>query len=73
MEDSECFMGETEGFDIPLFGYGGNIQKDMDSKYFKIFTVFNIMQMILNIKIYLYMRKTQDLDIPLCGYERYRE
>ena len=26
MEDSECFMGETEGFDIPLFGYGRNIE-----------------------------------------------
>ena len=41
--DSECFMGETEDFDIPLFGYGGNIEWQRlfqkDKEYWNIHSV----------------------------------
>ena len=47
--DSECFMGETEDFDIPLFGYGGNIESQRlfqnDKEYFEIFIVLRLLKL----------------------------
>ena len=42
-------MGETEDFDIPLFGYGGNIESQRlfqnDKEYFEIFIVLRLLKL----------------------------
>ena len=50
-------MGETEDFDIPLFGYGGNIESQRlfqnDNEFFEIFTVLRLLKLFYIKSLYI--------------------